>query len=98
MCCKRPLLIVPPWINKFYILDLTPEKSFIKWCVDQGLTVFCVSWVNPRCAPLPGKPSRITSREGPIAALDAIKAATGEEKVQHHPAIASAVPCSSRWR
>ncbi len=43
----RPLVIVPPWINKFYILDLNPEKSFIKWCVDQGLTVFCVSWVNP---------------------------------------------------
>ena len=33
---KRPLLIVPPWINKYYVLDLTPEKSFIKWCVDQG--------------------------------------------------------------
>src|SRR6476620_2258037 len=44
---KIPLLIVPPWINKFYILDLTPEKSFIKWCVDQGITVFVVSWVNP---------------------------------------------------
>jgi polyhydroxyalkanoate synthase len=44
---KRPLLIVPPWINKFYVLDLTPEKSFIKWCVDQGVTVFCISWVNP---------------------------------------------------
>ena len=44
---KRPLLIVPPWINKFYVLDLTPEKSFIKWCVDQGLTVFVISWVNP---------------------------------------------------
>ena len=38
---------MPPWINKFYILDLTPEKSFIKWCVDQGLTVFVISWVNP---------------------------------------------------
>jgi polyhydroxyalkanoate synthase subunit PhaC len=44
---KRPLLIVPPWINKFYVLDLTPEKSFIKWAVDQGHTVFVVSWVNP---------------------------------------------------
>ena len=44
---KRPLLIVPPWINKFYILDLNPEKSFIKWAVAQGLTVFVVSWVNP---------------------------------------------------
>ena len=42
-----PLLVVPPWINKFYILDLTPTKSFLKFAVDQGFTVFVVSWVNP---------------------------------------------------
>jgi polyhydroxyalkanoate synthase len=77
---KTPLLIVPPWINKFYILDLTPEKSFIKWCVDQGLTVFLVSWVNPS-ADLAHKDFEDYMREGPLAALDAITKATGEKKV-----------------
>ncbi|MFC3693534.1 class I poly(R)-hydroxyalkanoic acid synthase [Chenggangzhangella methanolivorans] len=47
MARTRPLVIVPPWINKFYVLDLTPEKSMIAWAVSQGLTVFCISWVNP---------------------------------------------------
>jgi polyhydroxyalkanoate synthase len=77
---KRPLLIVPPWINKYYILDLTPEKSFIKWCVDQGITVFCISWVNPD-AQLAQKSFDDYVREGPLAALDAIREATGEDRV-----------------
>ena len=77
---KRPILIVPPWINKFYVLDLTPEKSFIKWCVDQGLTVFVISWVNPD-ARLAKKSFEDYMREGPLAALDVIKKATGESKV-----------------
>jgi polyhydroxyalkanoate synthase len=77
---KVPLLIVPPWINKYYILDLTPEKSFIKWCVDQGMTVFVISWVNPD-ARLAAKGFDQYLTEGPIAALDAIEAATGEKIV-----------------
>ncbi|HXW42206.1 MAG TPA: class I poly(R)-hydroxyalkanoic acid synthase [Xanthobacteraceae bacterium] len=77
---KRPLLIVPPWINKFYVLDLTPEKSFIKWCLDQGLTVFCISWANPDSR-LAQKTFEDYVRDGPLAALDAIKLATGEDKV-----------------
>jgi polyhydroxyalkanoate synthase len=77
---KTPLLIVPPWINKFYILDLTPEKSFIKWCVDQGLTVFVISWVNPD-AHLADKTFEDYMREGPLAALDAVAKATGEKRV-----------------
>jgi len=77
---KRPLLIVPPWINKFYILDLTPEKSFIKWCVDQGLTVFVISWVNPD-ERHQHKDLSDYMREGPLEALDAIKKATGESDV-----------------
>src|SRR6185436_5709720 len=77
---KTPILIVPPWINKFYVLDLTPEKSFIKWCVDQGLTVFVISWVNPD-EKLAQKDFEDYMREGPLAAFDAIEKATGETKV-----------------
>lgn len=77
---KRPLLIVPPWINKFYILDLNAEKSFIRWCVAQGLTVFCISWVNPD-ARHAAKDFESYMREGVFAALDAIEQATGEKKV-----------------
>jgi polyhydroxyalkanoate synthase len=77
---RRPLLIVPPWINKYYILDLTPENSFVKWCVDQGITVFIISWVNPD-ARLANKTFEDYMREGPFTALDVIAQVTGEEKV-----------------
>jgi polyhydroxyalkanoate synthase len=77
---RTPLLIVPPWINKFYILDLRPEKSFIKWCVDQGVTVFVISWVNPDKR-LGTKTFDDYMKEGPLAAMDAIEQATGELKV-----------------
>jgi polyhydroxyalkanoate synthase len=73
---KRPLLIIPPWINKYYILDLQPENSFVKWCVEQGLTVFVVSWVNPD-EKLAKKSFEDYMLEGPLAALDAIEQATG---------------------
>jgi polyhydroxyalkanoate synthase len=77
---KRPLLILPPWINKFYILDLRPKNSFIKWCVDQGHTVFVCSWVNPD-ERLAEKGFGDYMKEGPYAALDAIEKATGEKSV-----------------
>ncbi|MBV8919263.1 PHA/PHB synthase family protein [Bradyrhizobium sp.] len=77
---RTPLLIVPPWINKFYILDLRPEKSFIKWCVDQGVTVFVISWVNPDKT-LGAKTWEDYMKEGPLAAMDVIEQATGEMKV-----------------
>jgi polyhydroxyalkanoate synthase subunit PhaC len=77
---RTPLLIVPPWINKFYILDLRPEKSFIKWCVDQGITVFVISWVNPD-KELGKKTFDDYMKEGPLAAMDVIEKVTGEMKV-----------------
>src|ERR1700729_1027334 len=77
---RTPLLIVPPWINKFYILDLKPEKSYIKWCVDQGITVFVISWVNPD-KELGKKTFEDYMKQGPLAAMDFIEQATGEMKV-----------------
>src|SRR5579864_7409825 len=74
---RRPLLIIPPWINKFYILDLRPENSFIRWAVEQGHTVFVVSWVNPD-ERLAAKSFEDYMREGLLAALDAMEQATGE--------------------
>jgi polyhydroxyalkanoate synthase subunit PhaC len=77
---RTPLLIVPPWINKYYILDLKPEKSFIKWCVDQGLTVFVISWVNPD-RELGKKTFSDYMHEGPLTAMDIVEKVTGEMKV-----------------
>jgi len=77
---KRPLMIVPPWINKYYILDLREKNSFIKWAVDQGHTVFVLSWVNPD-EKLAQKGFEDYMVEGPLAALDAIEKITGEKDV-----------------
>ncbi|MBK9609667.1 MAG: class I poly(R)-hydroxyalkanoic acid synthase [Betaproteobacteria bacterium] len=77
---KRPLLIMPPWINKYYILDLREKNSMIKWSVDQGMTVFVISWVNPDAA-MREKSFDDYLLEGPMAALDAIEKATGEKEV-----------------
>jgi polyhydroxyalkanoate synthase len=74
---KRPLLIIPPWINKFYILDLRPRNSFVRWAVAHGHTVFIVSWVNPD-EKLAEKGFEDYMREGILDALTAIEAATGE--------------------
>ena len=77
---KRPLLIVPPWINKYYILDLQPQNSFIKFCVDQGFTTFVISWVNPD-ERLAHKGFDDYLLEGPVAAMDAMRRATGEKEL-----------------
>ncbi len=75
---ERPLLIFPPWINKFYILDLRPENSFIRWLVGQGYTVFVVSWANPD-SDLAQMGFEDYMRDGIFAALDGVRGATGVE-------------------
>ena len=77
---KNPLLLVPPWVNKYYLFDLQKKSSFIKWAVDQGLTVFTVSWVNPD-ARHAEKDFENYWLEGPYAALQAIETITGERSV-----------------
>ena len=76
---RRPLVIIPPWINKFYILDLREKNSFIRWATGQGQTVFVISWVNPD-ARLAHKNFEDYMFQGPLAALDAIEQATGERE------------------
>jgi len=77
---RRPLLIIPPWINKYYILDLRENNSFIKWAVDQGHTVFVVSWVNPD-AQLAAKGFDDYLTEGALAAMEAAMKAAGEKQL-----------------
>ena len=77
---RRPLLIIPPWINKYYILDLREKNSFIRWAVSQGHTVFVISWVNPD-ARLAQKGFEDYMLEGPLAALDAVEKATGAREM-----------------
>jgi polyhydroxyalkanoate synthase len=77
---KRPLLIAPPWINKFYILDMRPQSSMIRWLVDQGITVFLISWVNPD-ADLKDATFEDYIRKGLFKALDAVEESTGERQV-----------------
>src|SRR6185437_10882524 len=74
---KRPLLIIPPWINKYYILDLREKNSFIRWAVHEGMSVFVISWVNPD-ERLAHKDFEDYLTDGTLAALDAIGRATGE--------------------
>ncbi len=77
---KRPLLVIPPWINKYYILDLREKNSMLRWAANEGMTVFIISWVNPD-AKLAHKNFEDYLTEGTLAALDAIEKATGEEEV-----------------
>ena len=77
---RRPLLLVPPWMNKFYVMDLRPGNSMVEWLVGQGHTVFIISWVNPDSS-YAGKGFDDYMLDGPFAALEAIERATGEREV-----------------
>lgn len=77
---RTPILIVPSWINKYYILDLAPNNSFIKWLVEHGYTVFVISWVNPDANHREAEFATYMT-EGPLFALDVIEQLTGEHTV-----------------
>ncbi len=77
---ETPLLIFPPWINKYYILDLQPENSFIKYAVDSGLTVFVVSWVNP-LETTPNFSFEDYMTKGSLVAIETVQKITGQEQI-----------------
>ncbi|HRE17726.1 MAG TPA: class I poly(R)-hydroxyalkanoic acid synthase [Rhodocyclaceae bacterium] len=77
---KRPLLIVPPWINKYYILDLREKNSFVKWATDQGHTTFIISWVNPD-EKLAKKSYDDYLLEGALEAVNQVEKITGEKSI-----------------
>lgn len=77
---RRPLLFIPPWLNKYYVLDMQPSNSMVRWAVDQGHTVFLISWVNPN-GETRDKTFDDYMLEGPLTALDVIKDVTGQEEV-----------------
>ena len=77
---KTPLLIFPPWINKFYIMDLKAQNSLIKWVVDQGVTLFVVSWINPDVS-YSDVGLETYVEEGYLTAIDEVKQITGEDQI-----------------
>jgi polyhydroxyalkanoate synthase len=77
---RTPLLVVPPWINKYYVLDLQPENSFLRWAVEQGRTAFVISWANPGTAQAEtGMDDYV--REGLLAAIEVVREITGEDQL-----------------
>ena len=91
--CEIPLLIFPPWINKYYILDLRPENSMIRWLTSQGITVFVTSWVNPDTR-LADPDLRGLPQEGIYAAIEAVMQADRRRSRSTPSATASAARCS----
>jgi polyhydroxyalkanoate synthase len=77
---RTPLLFVPPWINKYYILDLQPDNSLLRWLIEQGHTVFVISWANPN-EHHASKGFEHYLREGPLEAIDIVRRITGEDEI-----------------
>lgn len=77
--CEKPLLFIPPWINKYYVLDLNPKKSLMRWLVAQGHTVFTISWVNPNAAQ--ADETWDSYMRAVMDAIDVVRAETGQEQI-----------------